>query len=526
MEPKYLGIPRCLGLSLLFFARLLGVIFLFAINPGAVKAEAPKAPQKIIGLREFAQMVAKSSPEVAIDTANINLAKEAESRTGLLADPAIALSREDVPAPEILREKNAMMPNNAAATSPSWKLSITQTFPWPGSLSAEEQMATANSGTVEVSNEAAKAERYFSALELFVEMIRNQKLLEVQESILTEANAFRDFVHERYRQGIGSHLEYLQTHTESALIETNIATQETNLENLKEHALIFLEGANNINPSNTIFSLQWPKYDDNSPNRFAPNFEEPRDHTSPIDYTLSLMKISRDKDLAAKDAMLKRSLPGISVTAMAMQSDTGMRGVGGMLGMAVPLYSMSERRALRSEITHVKAKIDADISWYEKRKELALHQSERRLDRIMKNLQSLEKDILPKVREHLEASTVYYGEGKGSVYSILDSRRKLLSLDIAKINMIAAVIRAKITISRVEYGFIDAAIDSPVPEISYATMSGGGGGAMDSGQMPGAMPSKGNKKMSPNNNNADRPQNVPSTPEMDAKPASKSGMSM
>jgi len=419
----------------------------------------------VLRFGEFADLVSRAGPENALDVATLGLAEAQSARAGVLKDPMLAVTRDDVPVAGQWREKEAMAGDAPTGVAPSWRLAFTQSFPWPGTLAREKQAAAAATDATRIASDASRAARRFAAMELYLNMIRLQKAIKVQKAVKVEADAFRDFVHERYRQGIGAHLEFLQTHTESVVIGANIASLSSELANLTRHARLLLTGVSGLDVEHVGFQLEWPAdFLKGDGPAIVPQDQSP-------DYTKASIGQIREREVAGKEAAYDRTLPAFTLSGMAMRDDMGMRSIGAMAGVTVPLYSHTERAALAAESALVKARADQQLSWYEKTKQLALAQTTERMQRLSANLSTLYKDILPAVREHLEVAEVAYGQGKGAVTSIIEGRRELLNLEMARLSTEEALAQAHLAFARVEAGFVDQAIDAPIPAIPYAPMA-------------------------------------------------------
>ncbi len=450
--------------------------FLLVISARPTALSAAEENYHSLTLQQFADLVSEHSPDKAIDSKAVELAELAESRSGLLADPMVTVTRENEPAPSVWPSQDSAM--NSPGQSPSWKWTVTQSIPWPGSLGAAERLAKATTTSARISQDTSDAERRFVAMKLFVEMVRKNFAIEIQKTVAADTNALLDIVRERYKQGTGSHMEALQSQIETIRLNASLASQRAELDNLKSHAELLLSGVRGV-PVHADFKLEWPKDWLNS---------SPISDAGQRDYTRDLIDNSQELGAANRELAYKKSLPALNLGIMAMQNDDGMHSVGAMLGIQIPIYSFAERHALSLENDAFHTKTDLDMTWYVRRKKLSEDQTKIRIRQIAENLATLEREILPLIREHLTSATVSYGEGKGSVSSIIESRRELLNFEMSRIDISAELVRAHIALSEIAAGFADRLIDIPIPNLAASGMGGGplNGDSMNGPSMSGS----------------------------------------
>lgn len=447
-------------------------------------AETPQ-PRRMT-YASFVEAVGARHPERSIDEKTVARAKENERRSGLLPDPEMKVGRDEVPLRGRLQREPEMA--EMAKGDAEWRLELSQSFPWPGTLSAEERAAKARVASVESDAGLAATIRQLEAKELYLRLVRTAKLIEVERGNFAVVDGIREFTNEKFKQGVGSHNEFLQAHSESGVLRGNIAALEADLKNLKRHALLLMDDPAALAPDSVSFDLEWP----------GDLVGNVRDKTPAEVNDLAREKIVRGKeaDLARQDAEYRRSLPSFMASGMLMQEDSGMRMYGAMVGVTVPVYSNIKRRSLSAEDSLVESRSGAEVAWHDRRKALALAQAESRLTQIEANRRSLENEIIPPVREHIEAATVQFSQGKSGIGSIIDGRRTLLNLQVTEIRMTEALALAHLMIEKIKAGLVDEAIDLEVPQLTGAA---GGSMRMEEGGMGNmtttrrGMPMKGGK---------------------------------
>lgn len=414
-----------------------------ALGPIA-RAQSPRQ----IGYETFIELVSKQHPETAINEQRLASAKERIERSGILPDPQVSVGRTD---PDV-----------------SLEVSISQAFPWPGSLASEEKAATAQTAAIESSLAGDDLERRFAAAELFLRMVRVAKLITVQQANFAVVESVRNFAHTKFTQGVGSHMEYLQAHSESGILKANLAALRVDLKNLKRHAVLLLNDPTLTSPDSLQLDLEWPS-------------KSARNDPNTSDIVRQKLIRSKDVEIARSDVARRRSLPSFMATGMVMQEkESGMQMLGGMIGMSVPLYSAAERRSLSRDSVLAESRIDRQLTWHDRRKVLALEQAQDRIAQIQANATALRKEIIPPVREHMEGATAQFSQGKGDIIAIIDGRRTLLNLQVSEIQTSEALALAILDVEKIHAGMFDMLLDQDTPQLSSPSASMGSRGMAES----------------------------------------------
>jgi outer membrane protein TolC len=483
----------------------LRIIALLAAVASAGQAPAAGVPKEPITYERFAQLVATSHPEKPLTEMNVALARQAAGRAGRLPDPQLSISRDDAPLPDYLQP---MMPAGEEAKGRAeWRLGIMQQIPWPGTLRAEDRAAQARIAAAETEAGVSTLERQFAAKELFLKIVRTAKLLAAEEASLEEARGLRDLTHARFKQGLGSHLEYLQAHSELGVMKANVRALATDLRNLKRHTLVLL-GVTDLRGVDAL--------------RLVTDWPAPAAAQAPArDVVRERIARGRDATLARQDVEYRRSLPSLTASGMLMRDDAGMRMYGAALGISLPIYSGAARSALRTESGLIGRRAEGDIAWHDRRKELALAQARDRIEQIEANGRALQSEIISPVREHFAGAMALFSQGKGELGAIIESRRALLGLRMTAVMNDEALALARLAIEKIEAGMVDETLDLGVPQLALPQTAGmSQGGMAATPAMPDGMPDKSMKSTRPR-------AATPAQPEMEPEPrGGTSGMGM
>lgn len=448
----------------------------------AAPAHGETSSPRHLGYEGFVAAVDARHPERALDERMLARAGEIERRSGLLADPELKVGRDQVPLPGALQPEPKMA--EMARGNAQWQIALSQSFPWPGALSAEERAASARKAGVATAAGLAALRRRFEAKELYLRLVRTAKLIEVERAAFDVVEGIRTFLHEKFKQGAGSHYDYLQAHRESGMLAANIAALEVDRQNLERHALLLMDAAEASRADAITFDLAWPRE----------LLEAAAPPAGVTDLARERIILDKAAELARQDAEYRLSLPSFMASGMLMQEDSGMRMYGAMVGITLPLQSSARRRSLGAESGIVEGQRGAELAWHDKRKALALVQAESRLAQLEATCKSLERDIIPPVEEHMEAATVEFSQGRGSLSSVIEGRRALLDLELTEVRMTEALALARLSVEKIQAGFVDEAIDLELPQLTGLS---GGSMRMGSGTGMEGMPSPGRKARKP-----------------------------
>ena len=447
-------------------------------------SQAQVSPSQVLSYESFVNLVSQQHPESEIILLRLEKSRAAEDRTAQLPDPQISIGRDQIPLPDRFQQKQdePVMTESVEereAENGQWQVGLTQSFPWPGTLSAEKRVGTLQTELVALDVQRSLIERRFAASELFLRMVRVSKLIAIQKSNLSIVESIKDFAHAKFKQGIGSHLEFLATHSESGILRANIAGLETDLRNLKRHGMILLNDpslAASSNPSALQLDLEWPS-----------------SLTATNDLPdLVREGIKREQNVleARGESAYRRSLPSFMASGMLMQEDnSGMRMYGLTMGVSIPLYSMEQRRSLTRDSSITQNQIEKELAWHDQQKKLVITQIQDRINQIEATILALNTEIIPPVREHIEAATAEFSQGRADINAIIEGRRTLLNLQLTEVATLEALGLAKLSIDKAEAGFFAMELDQPSLQVAGGS-AGMSGGSMGSGMSNNAPPGK------------------------------------
>lgn len=398
---------------------------------------------------EFIRRVGRGSGAVKVETAELNSAVEEVKKSGRLSDPQISLSRERVP----------FSTEHGKPSSAEWNLSLTQAWPWPGTLNYESRAAESRLEASKAEYAEAETARHFEAASAIIDLAAMQQKLKVERDSLKEAEAIAKYSQAQLSHGLGSHLDALQSRNDLEVLRANISTLESIYLNAHD-AVLLLAG---LMPGEAVLEGSLEKLESTAT---LVNVKQG-------DLVTQGLEASASADVARLEAERKRTMPEFMTSAMLMRDAAGMTMYGAMLGIRVPLFSSGTRSAIDTQSSLKIQKKAAELTLHEQKKVLAKTQLERALKQASSGLEVIRKTLVPNTRSHLATAITDYGEGRGDVRQVIDSRKALLAFSMAEIDFRAALLRLKVDFARLHAGFTDEVLNVAIPEISGGAISGG-----------------------------------------------------
>lgn len=441
------------------------------------------AAAETLSFHAFVTAVEKGHPETSLDVLDDRSARAAVKWVGRLADPALSFEREGM----------------------QDKLALTQTFPWPGSLEAEQRAAAAGAEASDVARLSNAAERAYVAKRLFMKMVAFAREIDAQRAAVAEAERMHELSGARYQQGVGSHMDFLTARNNLLVVKANLEALTGEREALEDEAFAMMGRARTAGVS---FELNYPPDDA---------------HPLADDHTALAIKAQGAFAAARADAAYRATLPSVTAGAMVMRDDKMAEPrFGGMVGVSLPVFSGAKREVFSEERALAARKAEGRLAWHETQKLQATTRVDRRVARLAANLDTLRRDILPSLLEHDASARAAYAEGRGTIAAVLESRAVLLATRFAEAEAEAAWHLARLARAAVIGGHLDAEADVSMPTLQLPGMG------QSMGEMALPRRSAGKRKRRANAGDTAAPEGTtsPEPAESGNSPAMPRGMGM
>lgn len=127
-------------------------------------------------------MLPNSIQQKKEDDLEVSKAQLLPEHTGKLSDPMFNMSRNNVP----LTSSKDTMNDNSYTQPPEWGLSITQEFPWFGTLEAQQKAASASSMDINIAAQTNTLLRQVSAANLYIDIVTLKQKIQIDKETIKE----------------------------------------------------------------------------------------------------------------------------------------------------------------------------------------------------------------------------------------------------------------------------------------------------------------------------------------------------
>jgi outer membrane protein, heavy metal efflux system len=398
-------------------------------------------------LESYIRLALDRNPGLAASLARYRGALQRLPQVGALPDPMLAFTNYlSTPETRVGSQTNAV--------------TLTQQFPWFGTLSAREQVAAKEAAALRQQYEAAKDDAvrqvkntYYSIafVDLAIGINGEERLLLDHYEKLAEA---------RYQQGAGLQQPVVK-------LQAEITRVESRLEELKARrvdAEAALNALLNRPPETPVAKVALPPVP-------AAGVDYPRlyraGRRNRPEVLASLVEIERDEkrvDLARKDYWPSFSLGGTWVNVVgravapgAMPVDSNGRDVVGFnLGINLPVHR-SRYDAEVAEATEAKLAAARGYQQTVNAVEAAIRESGFRIGTLREQMALYNTTLIPQAQQSLQSAEAAYSTGSLGVLDLLDSERVLLEVRLGLAQLTTDYLKSLADMER--------AIGSPFPEV-------------------------------------------------------------
>ena len=317
------------------------------------------------------------------------------------------------------------------------RLSLTQVFPWFGTIAARTDAAAAEAQAAQQRYEATKLRLFYEVKDAFYEYVYLRRAIEIARENLELIRHFEEVAREKYIAAVAQHPDIIRAQVELAVLEDKLKE----LQELRRPMTARLRAALNM-PGDAL--LPWPQ---GEPVRSAGvqrselfeilKRQNPRLEEKEFELAAAVSRIEVAK---------KRFYPEIGVgvdwidtddAAMAGVSDSGKDPVILMFSMNLPIWRKSYRagelqaRAQARRVRHEKQDLENDLAAQVERVLYDFEDSGRKI-------RLYDEVLVPKAVELVGASETAYAAGKIDFLSLINAQQTLLQyqlkLERAKVN--------------------------------------------------------------------------------------------
>ena len=357
------------------------------------------AETRAYSLKELEELTLKVHPglrkareEVRKNEAELRIAKQ-------YPNPQVegTVSREkEIPGPE---------------TGVGYTVALSQTLEWPGRRTRKQEAARFGIESAQKLVSSEELNIIAKLRELFYRVLADEQFIKVAGENLDSAKQLLDLVEKRVRLGESRQIELIKAQVEFYSLEREHEKARTTLSGDRQVLNRFL--LENLPPDFTVTG-KFTALDETIP---LPRWREAALAAHPL--------------LAAQNATLRQAestlsaerqawVPDVTVKAF-YNRDIDLKAVGGGLSIPLPLWNRKGGEVERAAAARRQAEADLSLTLQELETKLAAQHSLYTVAR--RQVESFQKNILPKAAESLRLAEFTYRQGETGLLELLDSRR-------------------------------------------------------------------------------------------------------
>ena len=309
------------------------------------------------------------------------------------------------------------------------RLSLSQTFPWFGTLEARKDAAAAIAQAAQMQYEAKKLDLFEQTKNIFYEYSYLTRSVQIAKENLELLKHFEQVAQARYRTATGKHPDIIRAQIEMATLEDQVQS----LEDMRRPLSAKINAVLNRDKGNL---LSWPVWTDRKPPILALDMLNRDNSMNP---ELEAMDYETQAARQRAELAKKRYYPNVTVGVDWIMTDearmpnvygSGRDPVIAMFSLNIPLWTDSYRAQEHRSW--------ADVRKTERQKVQKEYDLDAQIAQVVFDLKdslrkiNLHRDVLiPKAKEMIQTSEEAYRAGTVDFLSLLDAQRKLLLYELA-----------------------------------------------------------------------------------------------
>jgi len=310
------------------------------------------------------------------------------------------------------------------------RFSITQTFPWFGTIESKTDIASTKAKVAYQNYEAKKLELFYNVKNSFYEYVYLGKAIDIARQNVELLKYLEEVARTRYATSTGGHPDIIRAQIELAILEDKLKS----LEKLQEP---IVAGLNSILNRKSDLPLNWPVLENTEPVTLE------KEKLIDIMISNNPKLIAQDFDIASAKAGIelakKKFYPDISLGLDWIQTDnainpgvkdSGQDPIIAMLTVNLPIWTESYKAAeiqartqARILSAHKQQSINDLVTQFEK--------SFYEFEDSARKISLYEDTLIPRAQEMLEASETSYKAGNLDFLNLIDAQRTLLEFKLS-----------------------------------------------------------------------------------------------
>ena len=310
------------------------------------------------------------------------------------------------------------------------KFGVSQTFPWPGKLSLQEQMAVESALKAEADYQAAKWDLFYRVKNDYFEFAYLARAIDVAGENLKLLRYFEAIARSKFEANLATHGDLIKAQLELGKLEDRLSS----LRDLRRPLTAKLNAALN---RDTIAPLPWPKSIPNENADFSDG--DVRRWLSESNPELKALNHAVERENLAIRRAQKNFYPDVTAGIEWIDTDSAlMPGTPGsgtdpviaILSINAPLWRGKYHAAVRQ----AEARRDAALHGLEQKRNSLLAQAQVAQFNVRDAARkvSLYRDsLVPKAEQNVSVVSEEYSSGTGNFLDLIDGYRALLELQLS-----------------------------------------------------------------------------------------------
>jgi outer membrane protein, heavy metal efflux system len=298
-----------------------------------------------------------------------------------------------------------------AAQGTGYSMALSQTLEWPSRRAKRQEAARFG---IEASEKALSNEEInirAKVRELYYRLLADAQLTRIAKENLDSARELLDVVEKRVRLGESRHLELVKTQVEFHTLEQELKKAHITWEGDRLVLNQFLAGnlGDGFQVSGDFTTLEAPI-----------TLERWRQAALTAHPLLAAQEASIRQAQSTLGAERQAWVPDVTARFF-INNDIDLRSVGGGVAIPLPLWNRKEGEVAKAAASERQAKYELQALRQELETKLASQYS--LYETARRQVETFQKDILPKAAESLKIATFSYQHGETGLLELLDSRR-------------------------------------------------------------------------------------------------------
>lgn len=404
------AIPLLLRLGLVVATLYLGIA-----TGGASAGADTKTEPTPLRLEQLIEQLLERNPEIASRTETMNAETARAIRARVFADPVVQIGVENLPF------GSSMGTSRASALPPMINYQVSQMFMFPGKRTLMGLEADRSAEMASARADTTRQDLVVAAQKMFFDLYLNRQARQINEASRKLVENLRQIALARYSSGQDAHHDVLRAQVEGQGLQNDALTLEQQRASMVGMLNVWLN-----QPSETPLGEPEATW---SPPR-ALDLAELKDRALEKRPELKEMGAMASQEHTMASLARKQFYPDFMVMGMYQQMIGDMDAWGGGVSFSVPIWLGKKQAQEARERDHRAASAEKSLEAMRAMVRFQVQDAVLKIQTTERRIQLLEKLLLPKAEEALQALIAAYSTSRTDFVSLIESRRTLQDLQL------------------------------------------------------------------------------------------------